>query len=78
MEEELTKKQVCTNLKKLYDESQNKVETEAMVRRAYTDRISTDTINEKVTAQMNAIKTGIYEINPKFKEGSKIMIQQKN
>ncbi len=71
MEEELTKKQVCTNLKKLYDESQNKVETEAMVRRAYTDRISTDTINEKVTAQMNAIKTGIYEINPKFKEGSK-------
>jgi len=71
LEEELTKKQVCTNLKKLYDESQNKVETEAMVRRAYTDRISTDTINEKVTAQMNAIKTGIYEINPKFKEGSK-------
>ena len=71
MEEELTKKQVCTNLKKLYDESQSRVEADAMVRRAYTDRISADTINEKVTAQMNAIKTGIYEINPKFKEGSK-------
>ena len=70
-QEELTKKQVCTNLKKLYDESQSRVEADAMVRRAYTDRISADTINEKVTAQMNAIKTGIYEINPKFKEGSK-------
>ncbi len=71
MEEELTKKQICSNLKKLYDESQSRVETDAMVRRAYTDRISSDTINEKVVAQMNAIKTGIYEINPKFKEGSK-------
>ena len=59
MEEELTKKQVCTNLKKLYDESQSRVEADAMVRRAYTDRISADTINEKVTAQMNAIKTEI-------------------
>ena len=36
MEEELTKKQVCTNLKKLYDESQSRVEADAMVRRAYT------------------------------------------
>lgn len=71
MEEELSKKQIFENLKKLYDESQSRVETDAMLRRAYTDRISVDTINEKVVAQMNAIKIGIYDINPKFKEGSK-------
>ena len=62
---------VYVALKKLYDESENKVEANAMVSRAYADRISKETIKEKVDAQMNAIKTGIKEINPKFKEGSK-------
>lgn len=69
--EELTDEQICKNLKKLYDETEERVKVDAMVRRAYTDRISSETINEKVTAQMNAIKVGIYDINPKFKEGSK-------
>lgn len=71
MEPELTEQEVCINLKKMYDESEHRVKTDAMVRRAYIDKISAKTINDKVTAQMNAIKTGIYEINPRFKEGSK-------
>ena len=58
-------------LKKLYEESEQKITTGAMINRAYTDKISIETIQEKVEAQMNAIKVGIYEINPKFKEGSK-------
>lgn len=58
-------------LKKLYEESEHRVKTDAIINRAYTDKISTETINEKVEAQMNAIKIGIHEINPKFKEGSK-------
>ena len=58
-------------LKKLYDESENKVEADAMVSRAYAKRISDETIKEKVDAQLNAIKAGIKDINPKFKEGSK-------
>lgn len=69
--EELTEQEICQNLEKLYDESENRVKTNAIMRRAYIDRTSVDTINQKVTAQLNAIKTGIYDINPKFKEGSK-------
>ena len=69
--EELTKQDVCVKLKKLYDESEGKVTADAVVYRAYIDKVSSDTINEKVNAQLNAIKTGIYDINPKFKEGSK-------
>ena len=68
---ELTDQEVCVTLKKLYDESENRITTNAIVSRAYIDRTSTDTINDKVNAQMNSIKAGIYGINPKFKEGSK-------
>lgn len=69
--EELTEQEICQKLEKLYDESENRVVTDAIMRRAFIDRTSVDTINEKVNAQMNAIKTSIYQINPKFKEGSK-------
>lgn len=71
MEEELTEQEICQELEKLYNESENRVKTGAVLNRAYADRTSNETINQKVNAQMNAIKTGIYEINPKFKEGSK-------
>lgn len=68
---ELTDQEVCVTLKKLYDESENRITTNAVVSRAYIDKTSTNTINDKVNAQMNSIKAGIYGINPKFKEGSK-------
>lgn len=69
--EELSEQEICQNLDKLYNESESRVKTNAIIRRAYIDRTSSDTINQKVNAQMNAIKIGIYDINPKFKEGSK-------
>lgn len=69
--EELSEQEICQNLEKLYNESESRVKTNAIIRRAYIDRTSSDTINQKVNAQMNAIKIGIYDINPKFKEGSK-------
>lgn len=62
---------ICESLKNLYDESENKVKADALVCRAYINKVSLDTINEKVNAQMNAVKNGIYEINPKFRETSK-------
>ncbi len=68
---ELTDQEKCENLMKLYNESEGKIKADAMVNRAYVDKVSEQTINEKVNAQMNSIKTGIYNINPKFKEGSK-------
>lgn len=69
--ENLTNQEICVNLKKLYTETENQVKTNAMVSRSLIDRDSTETINNKVTSQMNSIKTSIYNINPKFKEGSK-------
>lgn len=67
----LTDEEICINLKRLYDESESRIKTNAIVSRAYIDKISTEAINDKVNAQMNSIKAGIYNINPKFKEGSK-------
>lgn len=63
--------EICENLKKLYDESESRIKAEAFVCRAYVNKVSFDTINEKVNAQMNAVKTSIYDVNPNFKENSK-------
>ena len=46
MEQELTEQEICMNLKKMYEESENRVKTEAVVRRAYIDKISAKTISE--------------------------------
>ena len=69
--ENLTNQEICVNLKRLYTETETQVKTNALVSRALVDRDSTETISEKVNSQMNSIKTSIYNINPKFKEGSK-------
>ena len=69
--EKLTDQEICIKLKKLYDENENRIKTNALVSRAYVDKVSASSINEKVNAQMNSIKAGIYGINPRFKEGSK-------
>lgn len=69
--EGLTEQQVCIKLKDLYDNSEMNVKTSAKLERAYIDKISSDTIKTKVDAQLNSIKSGIHQINPKFKEGSK-------
>lgn len=63
--------ELCESLKKLYDESESRIKAEAFVCRAYINKISFDTINEKVNAQLNAVKTSIYEVNPNFRENSK-------
>lgn len=69
--EQLKNQEVCCKLKDLYETSEFRVKTSAKVRRAFIEKTSTDAIQNKVNAQMNSIKTGIYQINPKFKEGSK-------
>lgn len=69
--ENVSEVEICESLKKLYDESENRVKSDAFVCRAYVNKVSIDTINDKVNAQMNAVKIGIYEINHNFKETSK-------
>lgn len=67
----LTDQEICMNLKRLYNETESQVKANAMVSWAFADKVSSDTISEKVNSQMNSIKTSIYNINPRFKEGSK-------
>lgn len=69
--ENVNEVEICESLKKLYNDSEDRVKSDAFVCRAYINKVSLDTINEKVNAQMNAVTTGIYEINHNFKESSK-------
>ncbi|MBR2290198.1 MAG: hypothetical protein IJ867_06400 [Clostridia bacterium] len=47
------------------------MQTSALVNRALADKISTETINQKVNNQLNSIYTSMNRINPKFNENSK-------
>ena len=69
--EEQNQVQNCKNLWKIYDETENRIKSEAIVKRAYIEKISKNTIKEKVDSELNAIKSEIKDINPKFKEGVK-------
>ncbi len=71
VEEKLRNDNVILELNKMYDESEDTITANAILSRVYTDRISVDSINSKVDAQMNAITASITGINPKFKENSK-------
>lgn len=62
---------VAMVLKGVYDRINEGITLDAMVNRALTDKITSETINQKVSAQMNAITVGIKGINPRFNEKSK-------
>lgn len=62
---------VAMVLKGVYDRVSDGITLEAMVNRALTDKITSETINQKVNSQMNAITIGIKGINSKFNEKSK-------
>ena len=42
-------------LKRFYDTATNNIQTSALVNRALADKISTETINQKVNNQLNSI-----------------------
>lgn len=62
---------VAMVLKGIYERTSEGISMDAMVNRALTDKITSETINQKVNSQMNAITVGIKNINPKFNENSK-------
>lgn len=61
----------AVKLKEYYNSLENKIKTDAVVARAYTDKLSLETIENKVDSQMNSITASINSINHKFTEGSK-------
>ena len=69
--DKLQNEDLFNKLRELYEKSESVVKTDAIVYRAYVDKISSNTIADKVSAQMNSIKVSIDDINPRFKEGSK-------
>jgi hypothetical protein len=62
---------VAMVLEGVYERTSEEIQLDAVINRALTDRITSETINQKVNAQMNAISVGIRNINPKFNEKSK-------
>lgn len=62
---------VAMVLKNVYEKTNDEISLDAIINRALTDKITSETINQKVNAQMNAISIGIRNINPKFNEKSK-------
>lgn len=58
-------------LKEYYDSLESKIKTDAVVTKAYTSKLSSKTIENKVDSQLNSITASIHSINNKFTEGSK-------
>ena len=71
MEEEINEEYASLALKRFYDTATDNIQMSALINRALTDKISTETINKKVNNQLNSIQTSMYNINPKFNENSK-------
>lgn len=62
---------VAMVLKGVYDRTSEGICLDATINRALTEKITSETISQKVNSQMNAISIGIKSINPKFNEKSK-------
>lgn len=58
-------------LKRFYDNATDNVQSSALVNRALTDKISTETISQKVNNELNSIYVSMSRINSKFNESSK-------
>lgn len=56
---------------KFVNQTSYEIKQEAILQRALADKITSETINQKVTAQVNSINYGIRRINSKFTEKSK-------
>ena len=71
MENNINEEYASLALKRFYDSTTDDIQMSALVNRALIDKISTETINQKVNNQLNSIHTSMYMINPKFNESSK-------
>ena len=71
MEEKINEEYASLALKRFYDTATDDIQMSALINRALTDKISTETINQKVNNQLNSIQASMYNINPKFNEKSK-------
>jgi len=71
MEKYVNDAYVAMVLKNIYEKTSDEITLDAVVNRALAEKITSETINQKVNAQMSAISVGIKNINSKFNENSK-------
>ena len=71
MEKSVSEEYANLALKRFYDTATSSIQTSALVNRALVDKISTETINQKVNNQLQSIYVSMNRINPKFNETSK-------
>lgn len=67
----LTDEQIYVKLYDMYEKSEDRIKSDAMVSRAYIDKISSESISKKVDNQLSSIKYAISQINSRFNEHSK-------
>ncbi|MGN1298487.1 MAG: hypothetical protein ACI4UE_00665 [Candidatus Scatovivens sp.] len=68
---EENKKSKSLTFKDFINKTENEIKIEAILERALCDKITIETVNQKVNAQVNSINFGIKKINSKFTEKSK-------
>ena len=71
MKENIGEEYANLALKRFYDTATDNIQTGALVNRALVDKVSTETINQKVNNQLQSIYVSMNRINPKFNESSK-------
>ena len=71
MDKRINEQYISMVLDKIWKQNSENIQMEAIVNRALTDKISTETINTKVNSKLNAISVEIKNINPKYNENSK-------
>ena len=71
MDKEVNDAYVAMTLKNIYEKTNDEITLDAMANRALAEKITSETINQKVNAQMSAISVGIRNINPRYTEKSK-------
>ena len=71
MDRNVNEQYISMVLERIWNKNSENIQMEAIVNRALTDKISTETINTKVNSKLNAINLEIKNINPKYNENSK-------
>ncbi len=71
MDRRISEQYIAMVLNKIWNQNSENIQLEAVINRALADKISTETINTKVNAKLNAISVEIRNINPRYGEGSK-------
>ena len=71
MDKRINEQYISMVLDKIWKQNSENIQMEAIVNRALTDKISTETINTKENSKLNSISFEIKNINPNYNENSK-------